>query len=170
MCQPWDGLSAAATERRAKHVLWLVVVKTSPRSLWLKVVAVMLLLGAATVPPIVYAGGFNSGFFDGGDGGIAPFWILIFLLIPASVLASLEWEFPKAGGVAVAVVGLLTGILLWRVFTAWGTFDGDTGPFDGDTSGLGTEVIVLLALGVAPLVSGLLCVAAAQSDRAAQSV
>jgi hypothetical protein len=133
------------------------------RSTWLKVVGVVLLLAAAAVPPIEWMISLGSGFFDGGDGGISPFGFLILLLIPASALAFLEWTLPRTGGLAVAVLGLLTGVLLWRVFTAWGTFDGDTGGWRG-------EVSVLLALGVAPLVSGLLCLAAAHSDHATQSV
>jgi hypothetical protein len=62
------------------------------------------------------------------------------------------------GGATVAIVGLVTGLALWWVFATWGTFDDETG----------SEVAILLVVGAAPMISGLLCVAAALTERRAR--
>jgi hypothetical protein len=132
----------------------------SSRSLALKVAGILLLMVPVVVIPVEQMIDLSSGFFEGGEGA-SPFLWLILLLVPTSLLAFLEWHVPIGGGVAVAVLGLLIGIFFWRLFTAWGTFDADTGGSSG-------ELAVLLALGAAPTISGLLCIAAGLSDRRAQ--
>jgi hypothetical protein len=78
-------------------------------------------------------------------------------LVPASTLALFEWVRPMGGGATVAIVGLVTGVALWRAYPAWGTSDHETG----------SEVAIHLALGAAPMLSGLLCIAAALTQRRA---
>ena len=77
--------------------------------------------------------------------------------MPVCLLALLEWRQPVWGGAIVALLGLVIGALLWRVFTVWGTFDGDAD----------VEIAVLLAIGLIPFVSGSLCFAAGVEERRA---
>lgn len=127
------------------------------RSRWLKVAGVVVLFGAALVVPfVVWRSGSDIGFFEmNGDSGPSPFLYLVLLLVAVSLLGLFEWRQPVWGGAIVGLLGLGVGVLLWRVFTVWGTFDGD-----GDV-----EAAVLLAIGVVPFVSGSLCFAAGVAER-----